>query len=156
MLKRTVAACLAVVAAVAVSVPQLSAQAGATRYGVWQMESDAPPPQKNVMTYTQFEGTGMAIKVEATNRNGDDSAWGYETMFDGEFRAVWGQEGSETAVEVIDDRSTRILNRRNGQVYQVIINTLSEDGNTISNEYVRLDENGKITRVTHAVYKRIG
>ena len=58
-------------------------------------------------------------------------------------------------MEIIDDRSTRILNSRNGRVYQVIINTLSEDGNTISNEYVRLDEDGKITRVTHATYHRI-
>jgi len=40
-------------------------------------------------------------------------------------------------------------------VTQVIINTLSEDGNTISNEYVRMDEEGKITRVTHAVYERV-
>ena len=69
---------------------------------------------------------------------------------------MWGQEGATTAVEVIDDRSTRILNARNGRVYQVIINTLSEDGNTIENEYVRLDEDGKITRVTHATYRRIG
>jgi hypothetical protein len=44
---------------------------------------------------------------------------------------------------------------RSGRVYQVIINTLSEDGNTINNEYVRLDENGKIERVTHAIYDRI-
>ena len=32
---------------------------------------------------------------------------------------------------------------------------LSEDGNTINNEYVRMDENGDIMRVTHAVYERI-
>ncbi len=30
----------------------------------------------------------------------------------------------------------------------------ADDGNSISNEYVRLDENGKITRVTHAIYDR--
>ena len=75
-------------------------------------------------------------------------------MFDGEFRAVEGQEGSETAVEIIDERSTRIINKRNGRVTQVIINTLSEDGNTISNEYVRMDADGKIRGVGHAVHKR--
>jgi uncharacterized protein with von Willebrand factor type A (vWA) domain len=75
-------------------------------------------------------------------------------MFDGEVLPVTGQQSSETAVEVVNDRVTRISNRRDGRVYQVIINTLSEDGNSISNEYIRLDENGKITRVTHAIYDR--
>lgn len=145
----------AALAAVAVFAAQATAQSTNPRFGVWQMESDAPPPSKNIMTYAPFQSTGMSIKVEATSARGQDTAWGYETLFDGAFRPVWGQEGSETAVEIIDDRSTRILNKRDGKVYQVIINTLSEDGNTISNEYVRLDENGAITRVTHAVYKRI-
>jgi hypothetical protein len=75
-------------------------------------------------------------------------------MFDGKFLAVAGQENSETAVEIVNETTTRISNRRDGRVYQVIINTLSDDGNSISNEYVRLDENGKITRVTHAIYDR--
>ncbi len=76
-------------------------------------------------------------------------------MFDGKFRPVTEQDGSETAVEIINERVTRISNARSGRVTQVIINTLSEDGDTISNEYVRLDENGDIVRVTHAVYERI-
>jgi len=155
MPRRSFPIVLTALAALALAAVQVSAQAGASRYGVWQMQSDAPPPSKNVMTYAPWGNGGMSITVEATNARGEDSAWGYNTMFDGEFRDVWGQEGSETAVEVIDDRSTRILNSRGGHVYQVIINTLSEDGNTISNEYVRLDDDGKITRVTHAVYKRI-
>ncbi len=125
------------------------------RFGVWQMRSDAPPPAINVMTYEPYGDGGMGITVESTNRQGRDSKWGYVTMFDGVFRTVTGQQGAETAVEIVDDRTTRILNKRNGQVTQVIINTLSEDGNTISNEYVRLDENGDIVRVTHAVYERI-
>jgi len=58
-------------------------------------------------------------------------------------------------VEIVNERSTRIINKSNGRVTQVIINTLSEDGNTIDNEYVRMDADGKITRVTHAVYERI-
>lgn len=147
----------ALVAALLLCATSVQAQAGESRYGIWQMVSDAPPPSKNIMTYSEHEGTGMAIKVEATNARGQDSAWGYETMFDGEFRPVWGQNGdATTAVEVIDERSTRILNARNGRVYQVIINTLSEDGETISNEYIRLDEDGKPTSVGHATYRRIG
>ena len=142
---------LAVLVVTAVSA---SAQSN-PRFGVWQMQSDAPPPSKNIMTYEPYGNGGMEITVASTNARGQDNEWGYVTMFNGVFRAVRGQENSETAVEIVDDRSTRILNRRDGRVYQVIINTLSEDGGTIDNEYVRLDENGKITRVTHAVYKRI-
>lgn len=125
------------------------------RFGVWKMSSDAPPPAINIMTYEPYGDGGMGITVESTNRQGRDSKWGYVTMFDGVFRTVTGQQGAETAVEIVDDRTTRIFNKRNGRVTQVIINTLSEDGNTISNEYVRLDENGDIVRVTHAVYERI-
>jgi hypothetical protein len=75
-------------------------------------------------------------------------------MFDGVFRSVTGQKGSETAVEVINDKSTRIYNKRDGVVYQVVINTLSEDNNEISNEYIRMDKAGKITGVTHVTYLR--
>jgi hypothetical protein len=141
--------------ALALAAPALDVSAQNPRFGVWQMESSAPPPSKNVMTYEPFEQNGMKVTVEATNARGEDSAWGYDTLFDGAFRQVWGQENAETAVEIVDERTTRILNMRNGRVTQVIINTLSEDGNTISNEYVRLDENGSITGVSHAVYRRI-
>ena len=125
------------------------------RFGVWKMRSDAPPPSINIMTYQAYGDGGMGITVESTNRQGRETKWGYVTMFDGVFRTVTGQQNAETAVEIVDDRTTRILNKRNGRVTTVIINTLSEDGNTISNEYVRLDENGDIVRVTHAVYERI-
>ena len=136
--------------------PHASAQDENPRFGVWQLQSDNPPPYKNIMTYEPWGDGGMAITVASTNSRGEDNEWGYETLFDGAFRPVRGQENAETAVEIIDENATRISNSRNGRVYQVIINTLSEDRNTISNEYVRLDENGKIIRVTHAVYKRIG
>jgi hypothetical protein len=141
--------------ALALAAPALDVSAQNPRFGVWQMESSAPPPSKNVMTYEPFEQNGMKVTVEATNARGEDSAWGYDTLFDGAFRPVWGQENAETAVEIVDERTTRILNMRNGRVTQVIINTLSEDGNTINNEYVRLDENGSIMGVSHAVYRRI-
>ena len=35
-----------------------------------------------------------------------------------------------------------------------MINTLSEDNNTISNEYIRMDKEGKIRGVTHVTYIR--
>lgn len=140
----------------ATAAADLSAQqAGPARYGVWRMRSDAPPPASNVMTYEPWGDGGMRVTVEAVSARGENTKWGYVTGFDGVFRPVTGQENSETAVEVIDDRSTRISNRRNGRLTQVIVNTLSADGNTIENEYVRFDDAGKITGVGHAVYERV-
>jgi hypothetical protein len=153
MLKRTLTLSLAALAAVVLTSAEASGQDN-PRFGVWKLRSDAPPPQVNIMTYEPYMGTGMRITVASTNARGQSNEWGYATMFDGKFLAVAGQENSETAVEIINETTTRISNRRNGRVYQVIINTLSDDGNSISNEYVRLDENGKITRVTHAIYDR--
>ena len=148
---------LAVVALVFVGAVAVDAAAQDTnpRFGAWKMKSDAPAPRSNIMTYEPWGDGGMKITVASTNRGGESSEWGYVTLFDGAFRPVEGQQNAETAVEIVDERTTRIINKRNGRVSQVIINTLSEDGNTISNEYVRMDADGKITRVTHAVYQRI-
>jgi hypothetical protein len=121
---------------------------GETRFGVW-INSTNP---NNVMTYEPHEKGGMKITVSNPSKPGTE--WSYVTMFDGEFRSVTGQKGSETAVEVINDKSNRIYNKRDGVVYQVVINTLSEDNNEISNEYIRLDKAGKITGVTHVTYLR--
>ena len=107
------------------------------------------------MTYEPWGDGGMRVTVESTNGEGETSAWGYDTQFDGVFRGVRGLENSETAVEVVDARTNRILNKRNGRVYQIILNVLSEDGNRIDNEYRRTDEDGNET-VSHAVYLRIG
>ena len=125
------------------------------RFGVWRLRSDNPPPYRNVMTYAPHGEGGMSIEVATTNAEGNESVWGYVTLFDGVFRPVEGLENSETAVEVVDERTNRISNMRGGAVYQVIINTLSEDGNRIDNDYVRLDADGKITRVTRAIYDRV-
>lgn len=155
MIKRSLILGATLVATAAFMAAEASAQDPSTRFGQWRMDSDAPPPAINIMTYEPWGDGGMSITVAATNARGQDSEWGYDTMFDGEFRAVWGQENSETAVEWVNERTTRISNMRNGRVTQVIINTLSEDGNTIENEYVRMDEDGKITGVGHATYRRI-
>ena len=131
------------------------AQTTNPRFGVWKMKSDAPAPAVNIMTYEPYGDGGMRITVESTNREGRESKWGYVTLFDGEFRPVTGQDNAETSVEIVDAQTTRIANKRNGRVSQIIINVLSEDHNTINNEYIRMDEDGKIIRVTHAVYERI-
>jgi len=144
---RNVFVCVAVVAAAIVSANPTWAQ-GETRFGVWDNSANA----NNVMTYEPYEKGGMKITVSNPSKPGDD--WSYVTMFDGKFRPVTGQKGAETAVEVINAKSTRIYNKRNGVLTQVVINTLSEDNNTISNEYIRMDKDGKITGVTHQTYNR--
>ena len=118
------------------------------RFGVWDNSTNP----NNVMTYEPYEKTGSKLTV--SNPSNPKNDWSYVTMFDGVFRPVQGQPGSETAVEIINDNSIPILNKRDGVVYQVVINTLSEDNNTINNEYVRLDKDGKITGVTHVTYIR--
>ena len=153
-----IAAALAVLSLVFGLASHAHAQGGANatdRYGVWRLRSDNPPPYKNIMTYAAHGDGGMSIEVATTNAEGNESVWGYVTMFDGVFRPVEGLENSETAVEIVNERSTRILNSRNGTVYQVIINTLSDDKNRIDNDYVRMDADGKITGVTRATYDRI-
>ncbi len=135
--------------------PEAEAQDANPRFGVWKIRSDNPPPYQNIMTYAPWGDGGMSITVATTNADNETSEWSYETLFDGVFRPVAGQENADTAVEIVTERSTRILNRRDGVVYQVIINTLSDDGNRIDNDYVRLDEEGRITRVTRAIYDRI-
>ncbi|HUF23875.1 MAG TPA: hypothetical protein VMN81_07095 [Vicinamibacterales bacterium] len=134
-------------AAALLSASPTSAQTEA-RFGVWV---NATNPN-NVMTYEPFETGGSKLTVSNPSR--PEASWGYVTFFDGTFRPVTGQPGSETAVEVINDKSIRIYNKRDGVVYQVVINTLSADNNTISNEYIRMDKEGKITGVTHATYHR--
>jgi hypothetical protein len=75
-------------------------------------------------------------------------------LFDGVYRPVEGDTNTEeTAVEVVDARTNKILNKTGDRV-NVILNVLSEDGNTINDDYRNVRKDGKIT-VTHAVYERI-
>ncbi len=144
---------IAIAAAVATSVAAI-AQATNPRFGRWKLKSDDPPPASNIMTYEPYGDGGMTVTVEATNAKGEKRKWGYVTMFDGKYQPMTGDTTTEeTAVEVVDARTNKIMNKTGDRV-NVIINVLSEDGNTINNEYRNVDENGKVT-VTHAVYERI-
>ena len=118
------------------------------RFGVW----DNTTNPNNVMKYEGYEKGGSKLTV--SNPSNPSQDWSYVTTFDGQFRPVTGQPGAETAVEIINSKSIRIQNKRDGVVNQVVINTLSDDNNTISNEYIRLDKDGKITGVTHVTYIR--
>lgn len=118
------------------------------RFGVWDNSTNP----NNVMTYELYEKDGSKLTV--SNPSNPASDWSYVTLFDGVFRPVTGQQGAETSVEIIDNKSIRITNKRNGVVNQVVINTISDDLNTISNEYIRIDKDGKITGVSHVTYNR--
>ena len=118
------------------------------RFGVWDNSTNP----NNVMTYELYEKDGSKLTV--SNPSNPASDWSYVTLFDGVFRPVTGQQGAETAVEIINPKSIRIYNKRDGVLTQVVINTLSDDNNTISNEYIRMDKDGKITGVTHVTYNR--
>ena len=118
------------------------------RFGVWDNSTNP----NNVMTYEAYEKDGSKLTV--SNPSNPSQDWSYVTLFDGVYRPVQGQEGAETAVEIINPKSIRIYNKRNGVLQQVVINTLSDDNNTINNEYIRLDKDGKITGVTHVTYNR--
>lgn len=154
MFVRTVPPILAAFAAILLTGAGVAAQDTNPRFGVWKLRSDSPPPAVNIMTYEPYGDGGMRITVESTNAEGVESKWSYVTLFDGEFWPVEGIDNAETAVEVIDEHTNKITNLRNGVVRQVIINVLSEDGNTINNEYRRTDDDGT-QRITHAVYDRI-
>ena len=118
------------------------------RFGVWDNSTNP----NNVMTYESYDKGGSKLTV--SNPSNPSQDWSYVTLFDGVFRPVTGQPGSETAVEIINPKSIRIYNKRDGVVNQVVINTLSVDNNTIHNEYIRMDKDGKITGVTHVDYIR--
>jgi hypothetical protein len=118
------------------------------RFGVWDNSTNP----NNVMKYEPYEKDGSKLTV--SNPSNPSQDWSYVTLFDGVYRPVQGQEGAETAVEIINSKSLRIYNKRNGVLQQVVINTLSDDNNTINNEYVRMDKDGKITGVTHVTYIR--
>jgi hypothetical protein len=142
------------VAAVVATCVAALAQNVNPRFGRWKLESDDPPPALNIMTYEPYGNGGMRVTVEATNAKGEKRKWGYVTMFDGQYRPMTGDTTTEeTAVEVVDARTNKIMNKTGDRVNS-IVNVLSEDGNTIHNEYRNTDENGKVS-VTHAVYERI-
>ena len=118
------------------------------RFGVWDNSTNP----NNVMTYELYDKGGSKLTV--SNPSNPASDWSYVTLFDGVFRPVTGQPGAETAVEIINSKSIRISNKRDGVVNQIVINTLSDDNNTIMNEYIRFDKDGKITGVSHVTYNR--
>jgi hypothetical protein len=144
-------------AVVALLVAGLSAQAPANpRYGKWKLKSDAPAPQSNVMTYEPYSGKGMKITIDAVNRDGVKSQWGYTTRFDGKDEPLYGNPATDTgSVRQLTDRVNEIVYKKGGKVTQVLTNVLSPDGTTIGVMYMRMSPEGKTTGVTFATYEKM-
>ena len=94
MTRRFLLSAIALLAGAVLAYPSgLQAQETNPRFGVWEIQRDAPPPSRNLMTYEPYGRSGMRITVENTNAEGETSTWGYVTLFDGEFREVTGRDG---------------------------------------------------------------
>lgn len=143
------------IAAFAASAAIVSAQTN-PRYGRWKLKSDAPAPQSNVMTYEPHDGKGMKITINAVNKDGVKSEWGYTTMFDGKDEKLVGNPGTDTgSVKMLSDKVNEIIYKKDGRITQVLINVLSQDNQTIGVMYMRMSPEGKVTGITTASYERM-
>ncbi|MBP8274461.1 MAG: creatininase family protein [Acidobacteria bacterium] len=130
------------------------------RFGAWKLKPATPPAEgdrsSNIMTYAPWNGTGMSVKIETTNRAGEPGTpWGYNTMLDGKDLPVTGRQGTDTAsVAVLNDKINVIIYKQGTRLVQVLQNVLSADGNTINVSYTSTTAAGE-TRTTYAVYERI-
>src|SRR5215217_5940107 len=115
------------------------------RYGKWKLKSDAPAPQSNIMTYEPLSGgKGMKITIDAVNKDGVKSQWGYNTMFDGKDEPLYGNPGTDSgSVRQITDRINEIIYKKDGKITQVLTNVLSPDHTTIGVMYMRMNPEGK-------------
>lgn len=133
-----------------------TAQQTNPRFGRWKLKSDAPAPQSNIMTYAPAGDRGMRVTINAVNRNGEASEWGYTTAFDGKDEPVTGNRSADTAaVRMITDRIAEIVYKREGRITQVLTNVLSPDGNTIGIIYMRPGADGRPDTVSFATYERM-
>ncbi len=157
MRKLTLVISAGVLAVLVLLVAGVSAQGSNPRDGKWKLKSDAPAPTSNIMTYEPVNGgRGMKITIDAVNKDGVASKWGYDTMFDGKDEPLYGNPGTDTgAVRIITDRINEIIYKKNGKITQVLTNVLSPDGTTIGVTYMRMNPEGKTTGVTFATYEKM-
>jgi hypothetical protein len=146
-----------VLAAVVMLAAGVAAQPANPRYGKWKLKSEAAAPQSNIMTYEPINGgKGMKITIDAVNKDGVASKWGYDTMFDGKDESLYGNPGTDTgSVKIITDRINEIVYKKDGKITQVLTNVLSPDGNSIGVMYMRQDPEGKTRNITFATYEKI-
>jgi hypothetical protein len=144
-------------AAIALFAVTASAEDANGRYGRWKIKSDAPAPQSNIMTYAPFGDHGMKITIDAVNKDGKATQWGYTTNFSGkDEKTFFGDTNNDTgAVKMLSPTVNEIIYKNKGKVTQGLMNVLSMDGKTIGVMYMRYDADGKCTGVTNATYQKI-
>jgi len=153
--RRTASVALAAVAMFAFSGSLFPAEKN-PRFGRWRIKSDAPPPTSNIMTYEPYGKNGMKVTIDAVNKDGVKSQWGYNTNFDGKDEPLYGNPATDTgAVRAITPAINEIVYKKGGKVTQVLTNVLSPDQNTLGIIYMHQDADGKTSSVTFATYNRI-
>jgi hypothetical protein len=154
--RRTLTAGLAAVAAMALSGSVFSAEKPNPRFGRWKIKSNAPPPTSNIMTYEPLGKNGMKVTIDAVNKDGVKSQWGYNTNFDGKDEPLYGNPATDTgAVRIITPSINEIVYKKNGKVTQVLTNVLSPDQKTLGIIYMHQDPDGKTSSVTFATYEKM-
>lgn len=140
--------------------PAAAAAPSNPRFGRWKLKPATPPAEgdksSNIMTYAPWNGTGMSVQIDTTNREGvPGTPWGYNTMLDGKDLPVTGRNGTDTAsVSVLNDKINVIIYKQGNRLVQILQNVLSADGDTINVSYTSTNAQGE-TRTTYAVYERI-
>ncbi|MCU0646756.1 MAG: hypothetical protein MUF00_02065 [Gemmatimonadaceae bacterium] len=148
--------CLLAVPAVATAQSPAPSPAPNPRFGRWLLQSDAPAPASNIMTYEPLGVSGMKVTVQSVNAAGDTTRWWYTTTFDGQPMPVTGSPSvTHAAVRTISPSINEIVNSRDGRVTQRLTNVLSPDARTIAVIYMREDADGRTTGVTFATYHRM-
>ena len=134
-----------------------AADSGNPRYGKWKIKSDAPAPQSNIMTYEPNGDHGMKITIDAVNKDGKASQWGYTTDFSGkDEKTFFGDTNNDTgAVKMLSPTVNEIVYKNHGKVTQILMNVISLDGKTIGVMYMRYNAEGKCTGVTTATYEKL-
>lgn len=140
---------------------QTPAPAANPRFASWKLKPATPPAEgdksSNIMTYAPWNGTGMSVKIETTNKAGEPGTpWGYNSMLDGKEQPLVGQNGRDSAsVTVINDKINLIIYKNKGQFVQMLVNVLSADNNRLDISYISTNAQTGETRTTTAVYERI-
>src|SRR5438093_13281684 len=85
------------------------------RFGKWKHKQE--PPATNIMTYEPAGSGGMKVTVESKNAQRREQKWTYTTIPDGNDVLINGHPSADMCtLKNIDDRTSEITNKKNGQV----------------------------------------
>jgi hypothetical protein len=131
---------LAILAAV-VMYGVTNAQTTDPHFGTWKLNpakskrdaSQGPAAQSQIRKYEPFEKVGIKITIETVTADGSKTSGGYSGHFDGKpFKTVGSQNFDTVVLKRVDSNTFQSTNSKAGKVYQVITNTVSKDGKTLT------------------------